>query len=759
MRIIGGLIAGALGAAGAAQGQVAPETPPAADEIIVTGEKAGRTLMETTTSVAITTPTRMTQENILTVQDIYNRTANVAETFGSAGFTIRGINNTGVSSGGNADTATVYIDGAPIPSDALFGGPTDIWDIAQVEVLRGPQSTIQGLNALAGAVVITTRDPATDAWHGDGRVLWTDQTERTFSAAAGGPIVEDQLGVRIAVERRADDGIIRNVTIGGHDDRLRSLQLRGKVKWTPTALPGLVAVATYNRGRRKGGYLFEYSRTDVPDFYDHRISTANRRSFGDIATDIAALNLSYPLGDRIKLTSVTSYNRLRQRATQDGDGTAEDSSVIDNRTRARTWTQEVRLNYDGPRLNLLLGGWYYHRTLGLVARNRVNIPTPVETIAGLLQAGGFPEGAANTIADNYAAALPIIPVAYDADLPQRVETAAIFGDGRFALTDRLSLLGGFRYDHERNRFAAETLASFAGAFPDPASFAPPGTALNAAITAINAGVGGLVSQAAAPFAANSRSFDAFLPKAGVSMAWTPRLVTAFVAQRGYRSGGSSQNPARASLIAYDPEYTWNYEGSLRATTLGGKVSLNANLFYTQWRKQQVTVNFGQNVFDYNTVNAGKSHLWGFEVEAAHSVSKAFDWYASLGHVETRFDDFSLPAGATADVDLAGSQFPYAPRWTVAAGANLRFGGGFVANANVNWRSRVFTDVGVDQAQGRVGGRAVVNTKLGYGTPHWGAYLYVRNLLDKQYAQFRSNFDGRAILGDPRTIGGEVQLHF
>ncbi|MEJ8630387.1 Plug domain-containing protein [Sphingomonas sp. I4] len=92
-------------------------------DIIVTGEKSNRTLQDTTTSVAVTTPERIRQENILTIQDIYNRTANVSETYGASGFTIRGINNQGVGAGGNADTATVYVDGAPIPARRCSAAP------------------------------------------------------------------------------------------------------------------------------------------------------------------------------------------------------------------------------------------------------------------------------------------------------------------------------------------------------------------------------------------------------------------------------------------------------------------------------------------------------------------------------------------------------------------------------------------------------------------------------------------------------------
>ncbi|KAK0339952.1 hypothetical protein LTR94_032502, partial [Friedmanniomyces endolithicus] len=89
---------------------------------------------------------------------------------------------------------------------ALFGGPTDLWDVDQVEILRGPQSTIQGLNSLAGAIVLTTRDASVTDYSADGRILWTDRNDRTFSVAAGGPLIRDELGIRLSAERRADRG-------------------------------------------------------------------------------------------------------------------------------------------------------------------------------------------------------------------------------------------------------------------------------------------------------------------------------------------------------------------------------------------------------------------------------------------------------------------------------------------------------------------------------------------------------------------------
>lgn len=736
-----------------------PEAENGLEEVVVTGEKSDRTVQQTTTSVAVTTSERMANEALVTLQDIYSRTGNVAETYGHSGYTIRGISNRGVSGAGTADVATVYIDGAPIPSLALYGGPTDLWDINQVEILRGPQSTIQGLNALAGSVVIKSTNP-TMSWTAAGRVIWTDLNQRTFSAAVGGPIVQDQVAFRVSAERRYDEGLIVNTVRGGRDDQLSSVNLRAKLLITPEALPDLTVRLTYFNVRRNGGYAFEYTDTDVPDFYDHRTSTSNRPNTGRVDSDIGIADLSYRLAPHLRLSSTTSWNRVTDDELRDADDGPADSAYYHNTHVDRTFTQELRLNYDGASLNALLGAWYYSRKSFSGAVDLANIPTPIPTISALLQQNGFPADTAAAVASGYAAALPVIPANYQSAMPERIETGAVFGDARHHLTQQLSLLAGFRYDHETNQTESNATATFAGTYPDPASFGAPGTPLFVAITAINGAVANLVASSGSAAPLSRRTFGAFLPKAGLSMDWMPHLTTAFTVQRGYRSGGTSYNLARSELVAYDPEYTWNYEGSLRSGWLDGRLALNANVFYTDWAHQQVSVNRGLSIFDTNVVNAGRSHLWGFEVEASHHISSLFDWYASIGHVETRFDRFDLPATVASTTDLAGSQFPYAPLWTFALGANLRFGGGFTANLNVDYRSPVFTNVGVDQArQFRVSSRTLANLRFGYDAACWGAHVFVHNLFDEKYKHYDVPSTYLAVLGDPRAVGGEVDVRW
>ncbi|MFB0875972.1 MULTISPECIES: TonB-dependent receptor [unclassified Sphingobium] len=727
--------------------------------IIITGEKANRTVQDTPTSVAVTGTDRIAHENLLRVQDIYARTANLSETYGAAGFTIRGIANTGVGAGGDADTATVYVDGTPIPADALYGGPTDLWDVAQVEILRGPQSTIQGLDALAGGVVIATRNPSMDHWSGDARLLWTEHDDRAFAIALGGPILVDQIGVRLSGERRADDGIIRNSTRGGTDDGMRSLNLRAKIAITPTAFPDLEILLSFNRLRRSGGYVSEYSRTDVPDHFDHRRSAGDYPTLGVVHSDIAAVSIGYELSPSTRLSSVTSWNRSAGRSRIDSDGGPIDLQHIDEHFRHRTVTQELRLNHHNGPLDGLLGLWYYRRASDNRQDSRISAPTPVTTLDRLLQANGVPAPVSAAITTAYAAALPYAAIDYEGDLDKHIETLAIFGDARLRFTSILSLIAGFRYDHERTRYAAQTSANLGSTLPDPAGFGPVESLPYYAVQALNTGMLGLVSQASSPSSSNDPQFNAFLPKLGISADWTSALSTAFTVQRAYRSGGASQNRARATLVRFGPEYSWNYELSLRSQWLDGALTVNANAFHVDWRDQQVRANFGLNIYDYHSVNVGRSHLNGFELEVQARPVRTIGLYASIGHVRTRFDDFSLPSGATSTVTLSGTQFPYAPRWTLAGGIDAKLAPSLWINFNGNYRSAMFTDVGTAQNQQRVKGRTIFDLALRHEARNWTATLFARNLLDQDYVQYDYAAVNYAVLGDPRTIGLRLDGRF
>ncbi|WP_307512780.1 TonB-dependent receptor [Brevundimonas vesicularis] len=743
-------------AAGSAAAQT-QDQPTSVEDIVVTGEKTDRSLQDTPTSVGVVTSRRVEQEAIQTLGEVFQRTANLTETYGHTGFTIRGVNNQGVSGGGDAALTTIYVDGAPLPPTITFSGPTDAWDMRQIEIFRGPESTLQGLNALAGSVVMRTIDPTFD-WDLRARAIVAEPEETAFAVAGGGPLIADELAFRLSAEKRDGDGFTHNETLNAPEDPIDSLTVRGRLLWTPKSLPGFEARLGYTRFESDGGYLFSYTNTDVPDFYDNRRAFSDTPNTSHVETDLATLELSQVLSDKLTLSSVTSWSDIQQFQQYDGDGTAANTGYGFNAYDYDTLTQEVRLNYRGERVHGLIGAFYYDRDQHANSASRTNVPTPVNTIAALLQSNGLDAATASAVANLYARALPVIPVNYSAEFPSQVTTYALFGDGEWNLTDRLSVVGGFRWDHEENTVRVTQSAAFVGTYPDPAAYGPVGSPLYLAVTGINAGVAGLVAQAGSATPEATRDFDAFLPKLGLLYDVTPDVTAGFVVQRGYRSGGSSANTARSQVFAYDPEYTWNYEASLRSTWLDGALTVNANAYYVDWTDQQVSVNFGLNLYDNHTVNAGKSHLYGFEVETTHRLNTAFDWYASLGFSRTQFDEFTTSVGGTSS-DLSGSEFSYAPRWTLALGGNYRWGSGFVANLNANYRSEVFTSTGFSQDESKVGGRTLVNGRVGYETLRWGAYVYAKNLLDEQYMSYNRTDTAQAVLGDPRVVGLMLQARW
>lgn len=735
-----------------AQAQQAPGPADATelDRIVVTGEKTERSLQETTTSVAVTTAERIEQENLQGLGDILDRTANVTRMYGDRGFTIRGIAN---EAGAPNPLATIYVDGAALPSQVSDSGPTDLWDIAQVEILRGPQSTLQGENALAGAIVIRSEDPTMD-WSGRARALYSDPSDRRLSVAAGGPLIQDELAFRVSIDDRDFDGFVENPTRGDMEDARESTTARAKLLWTPAWAEGLTARLGYLRDDRDGPYMYAYARNDVPDYWDDRVNTSDYPSASDALGQMATLELDYAFEGPWTLSSVTAWSNTDMDRSYDTDLTENPEAWGDTDENYGTLSQELRLHYDGDRLRGLVGLYGSRRDMDNVSDNRTNVETPVDTIAAVLMGAGLDPATAGYVAGLYAQALPVIPVAYVSDAQSESQNLALFADVEFDLTERLALLGGFRYDTEEYTFGGVTTAQFVGTLPDPNAFGP---SLAPAIDGINMAVLGLVQQANSVTPESTRDFDAFLPKLGLRFDINDTLSTGLVMQRGYRSGGSSFNIARGQIFAYDPEFTWNTELSLRGNWLDGRFSLAANAYYIDWTDKQVTALFGLNDFDYHTVNAGKAHLYGFELEATHYVNATFDWYASVGYSRTQFDEFDVSDGAQVE-DYSGSEFPYAPRWTYAVGGNVHLGDHWVGNLNANYRSSVTPDIGSDARH--LPSRVLVNAKFGYEAMNWGAYVFANNLFDEAYTQYAWSDDSpNVILGAPRVVGVGVDVRW
>lgn len=723
--------------------------------IIVTGEKIDRDLQDTPASVSVTTEEIIDESTIKDLRDIYSRTANVAQIGANGSFSIRGIDAFDVSGGGSSFLASVYVDGAVLPRRGVTNGPLDIWDVGQVEILRGPQSTLQGRNALAGAVIVRTNDPTYD-FEAKGRVRVAEYDREEYSAAISGPVIEDELAVRLAAQVSEFGGYVENSFTGGDVDFRDRKSVRGKVLWEPAALPDLKALLTLVYDDHYHGTSLQLSETGP----DKRSIALDEPTWESTETSIATLELDYALNEAWTLGSITSLNEVDYAYNYDGDNSAMPQSTVYDEENTKTLTQELRASFDYGRLTGLVGGYYYKSDLEveyggnrLLSLQALGVP---QLLAAPPEFGGFglPPALVSQVLAIYEPANPV-DIDQTANNPSEITSMAAFADARYDVTDQLTIYGGLRFDREEqeNDFSSAIVINNIDALPDPATYAPVDPMLAQLIAGINGQLFQLADQATGTAPTGSTEFDAVIPKLGATWNWTDDLSTSFTVQRGYRSGGVGANIVRASAFSFDPEYTWNYEFALRSQWLDGRLTANANAYYIDWTDQQVAVQLSGNQFDTETVNAGSSRIYGAEFETTYYPTDELSLFGGIGYTNTRFDDFTIQMDGTT-TDLSGREFAGAPNWTGYIGGTYQNEDGAFVHVDANYQgssnATVNPDVfGVDPENDA---RTLVNAMVGYKGPKYGLYFYVENLLDETYLVRPDYDDGLSTYGAPQVFG-------
>ncbi|MFD1702556.1 TonB-dependent receptor plug domain-containing protein, partial [Methylopila henanensis] len=327
----------------------------ALEPITVYGEKAARDSSRTYTSVGVVTAEDLQNSSARDTAQAYNRLANV-RSFpsgeGNSSIVIRGLNAEGVTAPGrSAPVVSVLIDGAPQNIEAIRRGSRGLWDVEQIEVLRGPQSTLQGRNSLGGSVAIKTKDPTFEPEVViDGSLGTEDSKSAAF--AVFGPLVKDQVAMRIAGQIAREDKDIRFVAPSLDKERRDEFeQIRAKLLLTPDALPGFSALLSVSRTHDKPGWNF----VTGPDFFDRRFDPEDSfgAEFRDTKVNRYGAELAYEFAPGWKLTSLTTFSE----SDLDIDTPAGASFQRDETRKGKDFSQDVRLNFDpeGSRLSGVVG--------------------------------------------------------------------------------------------------------------------------------------------------------------------------------------------------------------------------------------------------------------------------------------------------------------------------------------------------------------------------------------------------------------------
>ncbi|MEM1190567.1 MAG: TonB-dependent receptor [Pseudomonadota bacterium] len=681
------------------------------EEVIIYGTKKNKSLQDTQVSVALVTQEDIAEQVLFNVEDILLRTPNVTTAGGNNlnTLSIRGVSAGGVGGAGTGATVNVYVDGSPNSGTANLGS-SNLWDVAQVEVLRGPQSTTQGRNALGGAVVISTADPTYDTSL-DLRVLEGNEDLGQYSGTLNLPIIDDTLALRVAVDYREVDFGVTNVDTGNNTRFDETLTARAKLLWQPTdelrvELSHQYADSSngeFNRVSPPGQFgTPEYEAFDP--FGDETFGTQAR--FEDVTVNRSILNIAYDLNANWTIYGLLTYEDV-ERATDFG-------SVGTSLNPGDTLQLDLRAAFDYGRLSGWAGAYYFDEELLNTFDARV-----------VLSESGLVTDPIDAVISAKTASLI------------KTENRAIYVDLTYELNERWAVSIGARYDEEE----------FSDVDQEPElSVDPPDCVI--------VSFGGIPCLAVAgdtDVEALVGDFDAFLPRATIIYYFDELRSLSFNVARGYRAGGTFSRLTTAGVAQqpFDPEYLTNYELAFRSQWMDRTLTFNANVFFADWEDQQISFPGPTgSVLDSVTTNAGTSELYGAELELRKVFSERLQVFASLGLTRTEFTDFPFAIDGDGNpvnpqdpqfANLAGNEFPTAPQTTLAVGFSYDDPSGFFASGNASYQSERFSDV-TNLPENEADEYTLVNVRAGYRADSWSISAFANNI-----------FDERMILGQAATV--------
>ncbi|MCG7550835.1 TonB-dependent receptor [Pseudoalteromonas sp. Of7M-16] len=752
------------------------------EKIMVTGQKIDRSLQETPTSVAVLTAAKMEKENIQDFYDITMRTPNVSGD-PSTGYRIRGIDSYTITGGGNGGLARIYVDGAALSEDMTAAGAFSTWDLQQVEVLRGPQSTLQGRSALAGAVVVKTRDAEHTA-SGKARVIYGQNGQQQAAVAFGGSLIEDELAFRVAAEHKQRDGDIYNPLLNKTMDDKESDMVRVNLAYTPSAMKALTARLSYSNFSSENGTLFQSNvspdaKYPINDLYEQRYLFINTDAYTENDAQRWVMNLDYDLSAQWLVSYTGSYSDSDYIRLNDSDFGIAKSDVWQQTNDDKRRGHEVKFTYSGDKLSGIFGVF--------VANDDRNMTTDSQISYGFAETGvkdqlvaqftklGLPaEALANQVIGIYQAVGADPVLVNGATNPiEEVENRAVFADFVYQINDQWSVFGGARWDKETraNSSVASQKIAPETVLPNPQNFAQ-----NPQMAQLIGGVNQLIvanaERASGEQPRAEESFTSFLPKLGATHHIDEAMSVSLSYQKGYRSGGLGVNTTKNKIYTYDPEYTHNYELSWRSTWLDDTLVLNANAFYIDWREQQVRVQLSGNLFDLEVVNAGKSEVKGFETSAEYAWSDTIQLSAGVGYAKTEITEFEFnDSNVVTGDDFVGRAFPKSPNWTANLAIDYDSGTGWLANMNMNYQSSakqfaapVYQNLDANGQRvlddPEIPSRTIVNARVGYQPENWGVFLSVNNLLDKDYLNSKGSRRWNYVeLGQEREVALQLEYSF
>lgn len=330
------------------------------EKIVILGEKADRTLKDTASSVSVISEEELKTMTHLSVSSAVSEISNVVVKSGAVP-DIRGVSGNGSATGfagvtgGAKGRVSTLIDGIYQPFMADLTGDSGIWDVEQIEVFRGPQSTTNGRNSIGGMIFIKTKDPTYD-WQAAGRLGYRNNDKYVdTSVMVSGPLIQDELAFRFTAQGLDGNDYDNSFTHGSHKPKFdlteqKTTRWSTKLLWEPKALDNFKGMITHNRNSEIGNTGRTYFRYDQP--YEF-IPVFER--YMDTDTQTTKLDLEYSVSKDISVDALWAYME---------HGFAFDTYEILEKDNQRLDMNEKNVTFDS-KINFGLNNQSYKGFIGL----------------------------------------------------------------------------------------------------------------------------------------------------------------------------------------------------------------------------------------------------------------------------------------------------------------------------------------------------------------------------------------------------------
>lgn len=723
-------------------------------EVVITARKRNETFQNAPITVNVFTSQQIQSAGIEAPRDfiamVPNMTLVETQNVGNSFITIRGI-----SQARNSEpSVAVLVDGVLESNPYEFD--QELYDIQQIEVLKGPQGALYGRDAIGGAIIIHTADPS-DHFEATSRVGAGNGPSEKAQLAVTGPI--DSAGTlryRASVNFYNTDGYLKNVYLDRNADPYRDYSGRLRLVWKPSDALSADLRFMYDRVQTTA-YYFVIPRTvesepftsfsAAPDANDTS-TPIQTNNLGTDDRDIldTAIKLDYSPGYGT-FTSISDFNHTKEIDTGDaydfrpvttsvvyaetiGTPASEGGPYDESQSQfidVKAWSQELR--YTSPKIGALswIAGLYYVHTERFISTG--NLVDRGQGVPAVYQTPIVDP--ANPFATN-------TNVTFLAD-SQNNNAYAVFGDATYDLTRQWQIDLALRYDDDRRQNTTDTPPYFLSLL---ATGLPPGVPFSAYTGEVR-----------------KQGFDATEPKGTLRYKLDDDWTFYGDWSRGFRSGGFNQTGvgavARAQGVAgvndiFQAEIADTYEVGFKSQLLDHRLLIDGDLYHTQSRNGYFFVYIAAD----STQNLGNLNATykGAELSITVRPTDRLDLYASGGYTDSRIT-------AMADPTVIGNQAPLVSRDTVNFGAQYRqpLGADLDGTVRLDYQEigRTWWDPYNLTSRDPI---SLVNLRIGVQTDKWTVTAWSKNLTNTIYnAEFSpGGFLWRAL---PRRYGVDFDYHF